>query len=196
LLTALEHEQKKVVAGIANSIAPCDESAFGELLEHMSSRRLNNRALLFTMGEAGDREYFVTEGILRTFVNSPEGHEVTMGLYVAPCALSPSISRNIDGISQLSCDALVPSAVASMDSALLIETMMQNSTMQRWGDTVMRTELSLRMQRELGLATHTAKQRLQQFRADFPKLEDLIPHSMIASYLGVTPVTLSRLRNA
>jgi len=74
--------------------------------------------------------------------------------------------------------------------------MMQNEAMQRWGDTVMRAELTRKIQRELSLATHTAKQRLDEFRTLYPTLEDQITHSMIASYLGITPVTLSRLRNS
>ena len=68
--------------------------------------------------------------------------------------------------------------------------------MQRWGDAVMRSELTRRMRREIALATFTAKQRLEGFRTDYPELEDQISHSMIASYLGMTPVTLSRLRNS
>jgi len=46
--------------------------------------------------------------------------------------------------------------------------MMQNEAMQRWGDTVMRAELTRKIQRELSLATHTAKQRLDEFRTTQP----------------------------
>ncbi|MEM7563551.1 MAG: Crp/Fnr family transcriptional regulator, partial [Pseudomonadota bacterium] len=37
--------------------------------------------------------------------------------------------------------------------------------------------------------------RLQTFMEQNPELFELIPHHYIASYLGITPVSLSRLRN-
>jgi len=196
LLTELNKLQKQAILDIARSIAPCDEQIFGTLLEQMQLELLEPKELLFEMGDQGGTEYFVTQGILRTYVLSPAGEEVTMGFFVAPCALTPSIARDLENVSQLSCDALVPTTVASLDGRLLIQSMMQNQLMQLWGDTVMRSELTRKMQRELGLATHTAKQRLDEFRVRYPELEDQITHSMIASYLGMTPVTLSRLRNS
>ena len=196
MLTGLNKLQEQAILDIALSIAPCDEQLFRELLKQMQLRLVEPKKLLFEMGDQGGTEYFVTQGILRTYVLSPEGEEVTMGFFVAPCALTPSIARDLDNVSQISCDALTPTTVASLDGQLLIQSMMQNQLMQLWGDTVMRSELTRKMRRELGLATHTAKQRLEEFRTVYPELEDQITHSMIASYLGMTPVTLSRLRNS
>lgn len=39
-----------------------------------------------------------------------------------------------------------------------------------------------------------SSQRYQQFLADYPDLEACIKHYHLASYLGMTPVTLSRIR--
>jgi len=196
LLTELNKLQEQAIIDIARSIAPCDEQVLGTLLEQMQLRLLEPKELLFEMGEQGAAEYFLLQGIVRTYVLSPAGEEVTMGFFVAPCALTPSIARDLDNVSQLSCDALTPTTVARLDGQLLIQSMMQNQLMQLWGDTVMRLELTRKMQRELSLATHTAKQRLDEFRTLYPALEDQITHSMIASYLGMTPVTLSRLRHS
>ena len=48
--------------------------------------------------------------------------------------------------------------------------------------------------KEIGLASLTAKGHLIKFRNQFPMLENFIPHSDIASYLGITNILLSRLR--
>ena len=196
MLTELNKLQEQAILEIARSIASCDEQVLATLIEQMRLRLLEPKEMLFEMGDQGATEYFVTQGILRTYALSPEGEEVTMGFFVAPCALTPSIARDLDNVSQLSCDALTPVTVALLDGQLLIQSMMQNQRMQIWGDTVMRSELTRKMQRELGLATHTAKRRLDEFRLLYPELEDQITHSMIASYLGMTSVTLSRLRNS
>jgi len=49
-------------------------------------------------------------------------------------------------------------------------------------------------EREINLLTKDAAQRYKSFKVQFPELEDQIPHYHIASYLGITPTQLSRIR--
>ena len=72
--------------------------------------------------------------------------------------------------------------------------MMADIAIARWGDAVLAQELVRRVDRELALATQPAKERLLALRAEKPGLEDTVPHHHLASYLGMTPVSLSRLR--
>jgi CRP-like cAMP-binding protein len=52
----------------------------------------------------------------------------------------------------------------------------------------------MKVEKEIGLASLTAKERLLSFRQQFPMFENLISHPDIASYLGITNISLSRLR--
>lgn len=54
--------------------------------------------------------------------------------------------------------------------------------------------LQRREQREYQLLTLSALERYEEFVKDFPDLIDEIPQWQIASYLGITPVALSRIR--
>jgi hypothetical protein len=72
--------------------------------------------------------------------------------------------------------------------------MVQDLEIREFGNTVLRNELKKKVEKEIGLASLTAKERLIQFRKDYPFLENLIPHPYIASFLGITNVSLSRLR--
>jgi CRP-like cAMP-binding protein len=51
-----------------------------------------------------------------------------------------------------------------------------------------------KVEKEIGLASFTAKKRLIRFREQYALLENLIPHTDIATYLGITNISLSRLR--
>lgn len=95
----------------------------------------------------------------------------------------------------MNCEALSRSEVVQLHNKDLIDSMMAKAGMQMWGDAVMRAELVRRMQREIDLASKPAKEGLDQFRIQLPSLEDSVSHHMIASYIGVTPVTLNRLGN-
>ena len=47
--------------------------------------------------------------------------------------------------------------------------------------------------RECQLLLLNAAERLAEFRAEFPGLESRIPQYHVAAYLGISPVTLSRI---
>jgi hypothetical protein len=48
--------------------------------------------------------------------------------------------------------------------------------------------------RELQIILHTVEERYEFFKQAHPMLEHLIPQYHIASYLGITPTQLSRIR--
>jgi CRP-like cAMP-binding protein len=50
-------------------------------------------------------------------------------------------------------------------------------------------------EREQQLLTLTATERYELLMLQQPQLEQLVPHYHIASYLGITPISLSRIRN-
>jgi len=55
-------------------------------------------------------------------------------------------------------------------------------------------KFSIKEKREIELVTLDATERYIIFQSEHPNLENLIPQYHIASYLGVTPTQLSRIR--
>lgn len=73
--------------------------------------------------------------------------------------------------------------------------MINNLEIRDWGNSILKEELIKKTDKEISLASYTAKERLLQFREEYAILENLIPHPIIASYLGITNISLSRLRS-
>ena len=180
---------------IANLVAPIGADEFKPVLRTLRFSRHPVNQLIIERGEANPGEMFILEGIVRTFVSDTDGREVTLNFHVGPCTYTPSIGRELRSISRVDCASLTPVRVARFPSDELIKCMVENMGVQRWGDTVLRDELIRRADREWTLAALPGIERLQQFRQSYPGLEDQIPHHYIASYLGMTAVTLSRLRS-
>ena len=59
---------------------------------------------------------------------------------------------------------------------------------------VLQNELILKVEKEIGLASLTAKERLIEFRKKYKHLENFVPHTDIASYLDIKNISLSCLR--
>ena len=182
------------ILAIANAIAPLEPGVADALLGAMRIQVLRAEEPLLQLGQEARHEYFVIAGVLRSWVGDAAGREVTLDFSVGPGILWPAIVRASGGRSRIHCHALSGVRVARFEADLLVDLMRTVANAQCWGDAVLRAELMRRVDREWALAALSATQRLAQFRQQFPGLEGSIAQHHIASYLGVTPVSLSRLK--
>lgn len=158
-------------------------------------RELPAGSYLSNQGDPDENEYVLLKGRARSLVTNEDGKEVTLNLYAAPIVLTPNIARTSDGSSLVDVEILEDAVFATLPSERLMDLMVTIECIRDWGNTIMREELTRKVGREWCLAALTAPQRLDWFRKNHAGYESLFAHVHIASYLGMTPVTLSRARN-
>ena len=141
-----------------------------------------------------NNEYFVIDGIVKSYLLSPDGEEITISFFKGGSIISPFTTRTINGISNLNFKTLTEVIVGCMDARKFENLMVENLEIREFGNSVLRNELKSKVEKEIGMASLTAKDRLRKFRETYPQLENLIPHTDIATYLGITNISLSRLR--
>lgn len=139
-------------------------------------------------------EYILLQGALVSTICDPDGREVCVDFYLSPCVVTPNIARTRDGVSRVSIVATTPASLARIDSNLLSDLMITSGRIRQWANDILSDALSAKADREWSLAALGGAARLDWFRASHPDHETIFPHTYIASFLGVTPVTLSRLR--
>jgi hypothetical protein len=81
-----------------------------------------------------------------------------------------------------------------MDASKFLSLMVDHLDAREFGNMVLKIELKNKVEKEIGHASLTAKERLLKFREQYALLENLVPHTTIATYLGITNISLSRLR--
>lgn len=91
---------------------------------------------------------------------------------------------------------MADSTLARIDSEVLSNWMISAEPVRNWANGILREALSRKVEREWCLAALSGAERLTWFRQAYPGYEDIFPHTLIASYLGFTPVTMSRLRKS
>lgn len=141
-------------------------------------------------------EFILLEGCLASSICDQDGKEICVGFYVGPCVVTPNIARTRDGLSLVSTVAMTDSALARIDSEVLSDWMISVEPVRNWANGILREALSRKVDREWCLAALSGAERLTWFRRAYPGYEDIFPHTLIASYLGFTPVTMSRLRKS
>ena len=151
---------------------------------------------LARQGEPDAMEYILLSGKVVSLIGDADGREVCVGFFVGPCVITPNLARAVDGKSLVSLRLESDGQAASVSAATLLELMRDSSAIEEWANAVLRAELERKTSREWSLAALKAKERLEWFRSLYPDHETLFNHSQISSFLGMTPVTLSRLRNS
>ena len=183
-----------MIKEIINSIFPISVNSINEIEDILEFKSVDKGDTFIKRNKRNTNEYFILEGICRSYLISPEGEEITLSFFTSNSILSPYSTRTKEEISQLNFQALTDVKLSSMNAFKFEELMINNLEIRRFGNTVLRNELAMKVDKEIGLASLTAKERLLKFREQYPMLENLIPHTNIASYLGITNISLSRLR--
>lgn len=194
-LSPLNLQERQQVLDLAQTLAPVDREAFATLYPVMRVRHLAPQEALFQVGDHPAMECFVLDGLLRSWLGDAHGRAVTLDFHAGPCALTPAIARSSTlGRSRIQCEALAATRVVLFSAEALSQCMVQHSSVAGWGNAVLTQELMRRVDKELALATQTARDRFLTLCAEHPTLLGSVAQHHLASYLGITPVSLSRLR--
>ncbi len=185
---------EKTVKTIINKVYPTSDKAFQPILRLLNYQSLEKGSIFIHRDRPNNYEYFILSGICRSYLLNPKGEEITIHFFQGPTVLSPHITRTNHGLSLLNFQAVTEVEIGAFQEKALVELMIENQEVRQFANAVLRNELIAKVRKEIGLASMTAKERLLRFRQDFDGLENLAPHPMIASYLGITNISLSRLR--
>lgn len=171
-----------------------DMAGANDFTSDWTRKRLNKGTHLTWQEQTETGEYVLLEGCLVSSICDQEGKEVCVEFYVGPCVVTPNIARTRDGLSLVSIIATTDALLAQIESELLSERMISSEPVRNWANGILREALSRKVDREWCLAALGGADRLAWFRQAYPGYESIFPHTHIASFLGVTPVTMSRLR--
>lgn len=185
---------KDKVINIINSVYPISDSAFRKIENLIELETFSKDETFVYRNKRNEKEYFLLNGIAKSYLINPDGDEVTISFYTENSILSPYSIRTSKSISNIYFKALTNIELASIAAKAFEQLMIDDVEIRNFANTVLQNELMLKVEKEIGLATLLAKERLIEFRTKFQILENMIPHKDIASYLGITNISLSRLR--
>jgi CRP-like cAMP-binding protein len=184
----------KDIAEIINAIYPISGDSLNKIIDITDYREYNKGTCFIEKGTHDYNEYFLLDGICRSYLLNPEGEEITIAFFKPGSVLSPYVTRTVEGISNLNFQALTDIHVGIMDASIFLDLMVEHLDIRDFGNMVLKLELQNKVEKEIGHASLTAKERLLKFREEYTLLENLVPHTTIATYLGITNISLSRLR--
>ena len=137
---------------------------------------------------------FILDGAQRMYFTTPDGNDHTVAFVYAGDYSGLPGSFFLQRPAAYGLEALSDGRVLAADWASLSGLMEQHVALERWARHLFMWALNGRMKREREMLTLTAEERYERLLRESPQIVQLAPLKHIASYLGMTPETLSRVR--
>lgn len=153
------------------------------------------KEMIIRQGNRFDNEVFILEGIVRGYYDTYNSKEVTVEFFQGPAVTAPWFTRTFNHYSSINYQSLTPTVTLEIHAENFDSLMKKSVAINKWATGITQAELMRKTQREILLLTKNAEERFAVFRQMFTSLENHIALSHIASYLGITQVSLSRLRS-
>ncbi|PJZ71305.1 Crp/Fnr family transcriptional regulator [Leptospira perolatii] len=176
------------------SIAPVPKEQMIKAAKIFEFRRLRPGEFLVRQGEPASEFAFIISGVVKEFYTTEKGAafiktfcipgEFT-GSYFDLLSKQPS-TASIEAVN--ACELAVAKFV---DYFALFD---EHPAWERVGRKVAESLFIKKAKREYELLALSPPERYLLFKKNLPQVEKLVPDYMIASYLGITPVALSRIR--
>ena len=188
------NDLKAIFVELFCSYADFQEKALDELFSLLTIKTIKKGTEIVLQGKPNTKDYYLFNGILREFLIDENGNEITLNFHYNQSIITPNFCRTNKKISLFTIQALSDCTIAEIESTRIEKYRVENIEFFNASAQIITKLFKNNVQRQVIQTTYSGKNKLEQLRIDFPGLENYIPHSYIASYLGITNVSLSRLR--
>ncbi len=167
------------------------ESLIDSSLERKSYKKND---YLLREGETCSHIFFVAKGLLRSYTLDESGKEHLLQFAPENWLISDRSSTLFDGKSDLYIDAIEDTDVILLPSDFLEQLGIYSPSFQRFNMFALNNHIRHLHNRINLLISSSAEVRYLDFIKLYPNIIARVPQWMIASYLGITPESLSRVR--
>ncbi len=177
-----------------NQISPIKEVTFKELKKCFKPLQLNKNEFFVKENEYAQQIGFLKKGIVRAFFVNQEGKEYTKQFFVGSAiigAYNSLLTRQPNKIAQ---QALTDCEILVANYKEMEKLYTKFHDLERLGRKIAEFYFLEKEQKEIEMALLDADKRYLIMRQKFPSIETIIPQYYIASYLGISPTQLSRIR--
>ncbi len=165
-----------------------------QLEKNIVRKRVKKGMTLQVYGEQGMRSFFVKKGLLRSYILDHKGKEHVYMFAPEGWIIGDVESYSFETPSELYIDALEDSEIDVLDSKAMggIDELPKEALVQQINKLTRR--IAVLQHRVLMLMSAKAADRYKEFLKTYPNIVQRVPQKMIASYLGITPEALSKIR--
>jgi CRP-like cAMP-binding protein len=170
------------------------ESDFEKIESVCIYRKLRKQQYLLQEGETWKYHAFIANGCLRTFSVDEKGIEHIVGFAISNWWAGDLESLKSRQPSKFNIDAVHDSEVILFPDREYNKLLTELPAYNKMVITIHDRSFMASQRRILSYISHSAEEKYLAFLEMYPGFADIVPKNMIASFLGITRETLSRIR--
>lgn len=185
----LEH----LKAYLQKKVAITDEQ-FALISGKLKVKHFAKNEMILMKGDVSAHGYFVVEGLLRSYSIDSKGKAHVIQFAPEQWWLSERNGMLYKEASDFFIDAIEDTHAIVVPSDFIVQAATVVPCMNDFNHTILNNAIRFMQKRINMLLSATAEERYLDFIKLYPNLTLRVPQWMIASYLGITPESLSRVR--
>lgn len=170
------------------------DEQFVQVSERLKFKEFSKGQFLLREGHVCKHTFYVESGLLRFYSIDHLGKEHIIQFAPEGWFVSDRSSIYFNEPSKFFIDAIEDTKVVILDGQFICEVGEINPQFRKYNDQILQNHIRHLQSRIHLLISATAEGRYLDFIKLYPDLTQRVPQWMIASYLGITPESLSRVR--
>lgn len=177
-----------------NMISPIAQNTEQKIISFFRKKTVKKNERFTEMGEMSQKIAFLESGVMRAYYQNHEGKEYNKHFFTAPSFIGGYSSLISNKPNQIIQEALTNCVIWETNYANLTGLYEEHPDLERMARCLAEYFFVQKEQKEIEIVLLNADERYEIFQQQYPTLEQVIPQYHIASYLGITPTQLSRIR--
>jgi len=174
------------------TLTPEEEQYFTSLLK---LKKLKKKQYLLQEGDVVRYDYFVNKGCLKTYSIDEKGQEHVVQFSIEDWWTGDMYSFLTQTPARYTIDALEDTELLCLERNALEDLYTKVPKFERFFRHLLQNAFISLQERIIANLSQPADERYCTFINKYPLMEKRLPLKQIASYLGITPESLSRIRS-
>jgi len=189
----LQNKMSEILRQQIEKITPLTDKEFDYILSHFTTKKLKKHQFLIQESDLVQNDYFVIKGLLRAYYINEEGKEHIMQFAMEDWWITDYQAYFNETKASLNIDCIETTEVLCLSLYNREKLCADMHKIEHFFRKKSNSGYVALQRRILSLLNSNAKERYEQLLQQYPALFQRVPKTLIASYLGVSRETLSRL---
>jgi len=178
-----------------NSFYPLPESIFKQVYEFSELKQYGPNETIIDLGVIPQKVYLILNGAVRSYLILDDGREIIKSIYISKLFFT-SFKALVNRTASLSIyETISECDILEIDYHALHKLCKSNIDVKTLYSKYLEFIIFEESDKYMEMVSLNAKERYLSLRKKIPDVDNLMPQYQIASYLGISPVQLSRIRS-